>query len=293
MGICNSKTQSSSFPQHISEYIRLQHQSSSPVVLVRLEHNNEAAMDEVVAVMTRSFAGRHGLRPAEAMYDWAIGPEFPLDDPSCKNKRLEFTGYYIRWCVVACLAYGIVLVAKDRSGSGNGRVVGAVCALTPENGYVCDFTDFLRPHMWRILSKMRWKPPPDILGPEPTRRFEIFGSTMKPVHDAAWRASRASNADGKPPWYVFALGTDVDAQGKGYGSALLAAIHHLADRDGADTMLEYSGEVKRRFYCGKHGYEDFGEEVLLSDPKRDRNGYDRTVPGIAAIRSRREPTPPS
>lgn len=296
MTFCGSKISPSSFPERLPGYLqKQQQQSSSPIVLERLvdDKTNTAMIDEVVDVLARSFAGRHGVRPGEATYDFVIGPEYPLSDPKCEPARIEFFRYLQKWAVVTCLEYGVVLIARERTdgkdAAATGRILGAVCALPPEHGYASDVTHAIpRPHFFRILSRMGWKPPPQNVEGG-VRRMEVIGKVVNKSHAAA-NAFSASRNGAVPAWYVFVLGTDVDAQGKGCGTALLEAIHYLADSDGVDTMLEYSEERKRVFYCEKMGYENFGDEIILRDPK------DNKVPavvGMAAIRPKRQPKLPS
>lgn len=227
------------------------------------------------------------------MTDWVIGPRFPFSDPSCEAKRVEFQRFLSKYCLVACLLYGIVLVAKERRADG--KILSVVCALPPGKSYIVDGTKILPLHPFRIRRRLVGTRAPDakVFGKDTFKRMGFLRVKLQMIHDPAEAASAASNAEGTPPWYVFLLRTDVDAQGKGCGTAPLDAIHYLADSDGTDTMLEYSWKKKQRFYCQKMGYQDFGDEILLKDPKKNKNGYDRVVPLIAAIRSKRQPRLPS
>lgn len=290
MVFCLPKNSASSYPQRLPEYLQRQQQqqrssSSSPVYLERLEKNADAkSIDEVAAVLARSFAGNHE-RSGEDTFNWVIGPDFPIDDPTCEAKRIEFVTFFMKWSVLTCLEYGVVLVAKDGS-LGSGRVLGAICSTPPGRSYVCITTSMFRWHMIKIAFRMGG-PPSGVLGKEPFKRMEKMGEFMVKLHGPAETASIAANTNGTPPWYVAVLGIDVDAQGKGCGTALLDAIHYLADCDGADTMLEYTGEKKRVFYCKKMGYENFGEVHLISDPNKEKD--DLAINAWVAIRNHSEP----
>jgi len=284
MVFCLPKNSASSYPQRLPEYLQKQQRSSSPVFLERLEKNADAeSIDEVSDVLARSFAGNHE-RSGEGMFNWAIGPDFPIDDPTNEAKRVEFVRFYMKWNVLTCLEYGVVLVARE--GSGNGRVLGAICSTPPGRSYVCTTTSMLRWHMIKIAFKMRG-PPSEVLGKDPLKRMEEMGELMAKMHGPTEAASIASNNKSTPPWYVAVLGIDSNAQGKGCGTTLLGAIHYLADCDAADTILEYTGEKKRVFYCEKMGYKRFGEEFLVSDPKKEKD--DLAINASAAIRTHREP----
>jgi len=287
MVFCLPKNSASSYPQRLPEYLEKQQRSSSPVFLERLGKNADAeTIDEVTAVLARSFAG-NPERAGEGMFQWAIGPEFPIDDPTCEAKRVEFVSFYMKWSVLTCLEYGIVLVARD--GSQKGKVLGAICSTPPGRSYVCNTSSMLRWHMIKIAFRMRG-PPSEVLGKEPLEKMVEMGELMAKMHGPAEAASIAASDNGRPPWYVAVLGIDSDAQGKGCGTALLDAIHYLADCDAADTMLEYTGEKKRVFYCEKMGYKNFGEEFLISDPKKEKD--ELALNACVAIRNHREPQQP-
>ena len=279
MIFCSPKYPPSSFPESLPEYLqKQQQQSSAAVFLERLPIDaDDALIDEVSAVITRSFAGNHKTT-GEAMFDWAIGPDFPRDDPACEAKRIEWLGFYMKWCLLMSLEYGLVLIARERDRTG--KVLGAVCSYPPGNA---DKALTFGWHMIKIGYRMR-RGPSEVLGKEPNKRVETTGVVMNQLHNPAEAASTASNPSGTPPWYIHILATDIAAQGKGCGSALLRCIHYLADRDAADTMLEYSGTRKEGYYCGKHGYENFGEKVTLPDPL--------ACSGTAAIRGYRQPRLP-
>lgn len=64
-----------------------------------------------------------------------------------------------------------------------------------------------------------------------------------------------------PHWYLAVLGTETEAQGNGYGSAVLQPVLERCDRDGEPAYLESSKETNIPFY-ERHGFR-VTEEVKL------------------------------
>jgi len=58
----------------------------------------------------------------------------------------------------------------------------------------------------------------------------------------------------EPHYYLAVLGTDPDHQGKGIGSALMAPVLEICDREGTPAYLESSKESNVPFYR-RHGFE--------------------------------------
>ena len=87
--------------------------------------------------------------------------------------------------------------------------------------------------------------------------------TMVPVLPYVWRnmgtVLRILNAierlhPEQPHWYLASLGTAVDMQGKGVGSALMAPVLRHCDAEGIPAYLESSKERNVPFYR-RHGFE--------------------------------------
>jgi ribosomal protein S18 acetylase RimI-like enzyme len=269
MGLSFSKaTPPSSYPETLPAYLEKLNDKSSTVVIERIL--SESDVKTVVPVMAQSFA----LTP-ERGHDWAIGPDFALgtgDDHD--EKRVHFVEWYMRWVFYTCIYYGVILVAKDKT---TGSILGVVCTLPPENGYAADNTSFLRFHMIKIMMKMKG-PPPEILGKEALQRMEVVGEMIHRMNESAVAAARDSNGGKEQqPWYIYVLATSPKAQGTGCGTMLLQAIHHLADHDKVDTILETSGEANIGFYCRpKLGYTKVGPEFSSAD-RSNSNGSDDPV----------------
>jgi len=221
--------------------------------------------------MARSFA----LTP-ELSFDWIIGSDFSLagegegDEGEGElvdhsEKRVEFVEWAMRWTFHTCLEYGVILVAKNKT---TGNILGVICTLPPENNFAADTTSLLRFHVWKIGMKMK-SSPPDILGKDALRRFEFMGKMQTFMH------MQAAAACDKKPWYIFVVATSLEAQGTGCGTMLLQAIHHLADQDKADTILETAGAANIGFYCRPAlGYQLCGPEVSSADRLLNKNGSD-------------------
>lgn len=64
-------------------------------------------------------------------------------------------------------------------------------------------------------------------------------------------------------WYLSLLGTDPAAQGRGIGSALLAAKHERHDEEGLPAYLESSKESNLAFY-GRHGFVTSGDPITTA-----------------------------
>ena len=72
--------------------------------------------------------------------------------------------------------------------------------------------------------------------------------------------------DDRSHWYLFILGTEQAAQGKGLGSALLAHMLAHVDADGLPVYLESSNERNLALY-GRHGFEITTEVAIPGGPR--------------------------
>ncbi len=66
-----------------------------------------------------------------------------------------------------------------------------------------------------------------------------------------------------PHWYLYVLGVDPAAKGRGFGGALLRAVTESADRDGVPVHLETSNPANLSLYR-KFGFEVV-EKLVLGD----------------------------
>jgi GNAT superfamily N-acetyltransferase len=69
-----------------------------------------------------------------------------------------------------------------------------------------------------------------------------------------------------PHWYLFILGTEQAAQGRGLGSALLAQVLARVDADGMPAYLESSSERNLALYA-RHGFEITDEVAIPGGPR--------------------------
>jgi ribosomal protein S18 acetylase RimI-like enzyme len=67
-------------------------------------------------------------------------------------------------------------------------------------------------------------------------------------------------------WYLFILGTEPAAQGRGLGSALLAQMLARVDADRMPAYLESSNERNLAWY-GRHGFEVTSELAIPGGPR--------------------------
>jgi ribosomal protein S18 acetylase RimI-like enzyme len=72
--------------------------------------------------------------------------------------------------------------------------------------------------------------------------------------------------DDPPHWYLFILGTEQAAQGRGLGSALLAQMLARVDADRMPAYLESSNERNLAWY-GRHGFEVTSELAIPGGPR--------------------------
>ena len=76
----------------------------------------------------------------------------------------------------------------------------------------------------------------------------------------------ARHPQDRPHWYLFILGTEPAAQGRGLGSALLAQVLARIDADGMPAYLESSNERNLALY-GRHGFEITSEVTIPGGPR--------------------------
>jgi ribosomal protein S18 acetylase RimI-like enzyme len=67
-------------------------------------------------------------------------------------------------------------------------------------------------------------------------------------------------------WYLFILGTELAAQGRGLGSALLSHVLARVDADGLPAYLESSNERNIALYS-RHGFEVISELTIPGGPR--------------------------
>jgi GNAT superfamily N-acetyltransferase len=86
-----------------------------------------------------------------------------------------------------------------------------------------------------------------------------------PMVALGWEKLERAHPHRPPHVYLALLGTEPEAQGRGLGSALLAPVLELCDRDGVGAYLESSKERNIDFYA-RHGFRVTGEIQLVRGP---------------------------
>lgn len=66
-----------------------------------------------------------------------------------------------------------------------------------------------------------------------------------------------------PHYYLFAIGVTRDAQGKGFGSALIEKVTAICDKEQMPAYLENTNENNLEFYM-RHGFETIDEIKIAS-----------------------------
>jgi ribosomal protein S18 acetylase RimI-like enzyme len=87
-----------------------------------------------------------------------------------------------------------------------------------------------------------------------------------PLLAVGFSAMQRKHPRNPPHWYLSLLGTDPDAQGHGWGSAVLEPVLERCDRDGIGAYLESSKPRNLDFYA-RFGFRSTGELSLPYGPK--------------------------
>jgi ribosomal protein S18 acetylase RimI-like enzyme len=86
-----------------------------------------------------------------------------------------------------------------------------------------------------------------------------------PLVALGWEKLERGHPRRPPHFYLAVLGTDPEAQGRGFGSAVLGGVLEQCDRDGVGAYLESSKERNIDFYA-RHGFRVTGELRLPRGP---------------------------
>jgi ribosomal protein S18 acetylase RimI-like enzyme len=170
----------------------------------------------------------------DPMWAWALG----RDDPEDRRVRLER--------FFAALL-GRVYVPHDlmwTAGDGKGAAVWAP------------------PGCWHVKLRDQARMAAPVLGTFGTGFVRLLKllSAVERVHLR------------EPHYYLFAIGTEPAAQGRGIGSALLAPMLERCDHEGMVAYLESSTPTNLPFYR-RHGFEatgelHFGDGVVVTPMRR-------------------------
>jgi ribosomal protein S18 acetylase RimI-like enzyme len=113
------------------------------------------------------------------------------------------------------------------------------------------------PGRWQLSRRQRLRLLPSLvrfLGP---RTASVLGGLER---------MEERHPDDRSHWYLFILGTEQAAQGRGLGSALLSHMLARVDAEQMPAYLESSSERNLALY-GRHGFEVTGEVAIPGGPR--------------------------
>ena len=113
------------------------------------------------------------------------------------------------------------------------------------------------PGRWQLSRRQQLRLLPPLVGFLGLRTASILGGLGR---------MEARHPYDPPHWYLFILGTEQAAQGRGLGSALLAQVLARVDADGTSAYLESSNERNIALY-GRHGFEMTNEVAIPGGPR--------------------------
>jgi ribosomal protein S18 acetylase RimI-like enzyme len=166
---------------------------------------------------------------AEAFFDLPPSRWLIRDEAS----RRQIFAPYFQIFVEHALAHGIVHTTPDRAAAALWIPASEEPPPLPDR-----YPELLREVTWP------WTP-----------RFTEFDAALDSRHPA-----------GTVHHHLAMLGVWPGAQGRGIGTALLQAHHHVLDQAGIPAYLEASSQRNRRLYQ-RHGYRDLdlGPPICLTD----------------------------
>ena len=235
--------------------------------------------DEAEAVHVGSVgyagSGLYKSAPGEPVQAWVLGGDPTGALPTAAGRQAHFD-YLIRFSFLQAQSFGgVVLGAKV-----NGQLAGIAIAYPPgkmidpgSNDELCMFGHI-------CCCKMGCTTPPQdpkaLHTATAKPRFAAFEKAMKSEALAAvWRPLR------KQYWKLEILAVDASSRGQGVGAALVQAVHHLADKDGAPTYVEFAGEQLLAFYT-KQGFGEDGATCELEHGGSKISMHARLRNGAAA-----------
>ena len=121
-----------------------------------------------------------------------------------------------------------------------------------DSGSILGGAIWAAPGSWSAPPWQQLRAIPGLIRALGIRHFPQYARRAKAVEDALHRAHPSD-----PHWYLAALGTDPQAQGKGVGSALVRSGLERCDRDGENAYLECLEPLVP--YYERFGFEITGE----------------------------------
>jgi len=203
---------------------------------------------EAVRVLTNSFNGTADS-DAEPIFDWVLGPE--LRGKHDHPLRIAFFRYYMRFIFLSCVKYGLVIGVRDTSTS---ELMACCGVLPPGRRHITDASNLLSPTMLSLFVAVGALPPDMIqhkaFPPHVTERVNAMAKAgMAGLEDCA---SQVGGKEGH--FYVYAMATAPEAQGKGCTRTALEIVAAFADATGYPCALD-SGSEKNTCVYQRLGYE--------------------------------------
>jgi ribosomal protein S18 acetylase RimI-like enzyme len=113
------------------------------------------------------------------------------------------------------------------------------------------------PGRWQLSRPQRLRLLPALVRFLGVRTVSVLGGLER---------MEAQHPHDPPHWYLFILGTEQAAQGRGSGSALLSHMLARIDADRMSAYLESSSERNLAWY-GRHGFEVTSEVAIPGGPR--------------------------
>jgi len=241
------------------------HSSKNSMVIQLTEETSEHRIQEVIDMMSRSFAGTTTTSP-EGFLNWVQDPNASGDDPSMplledpSEERLEFCRWGIQFPLKMCLPQrSCFALIKE------GKVVAAALCLPPSTKSLHTVNPLYA--MYLFISNGL----PAVMKDKNVRnRMEALANALKESHKK-WAPF--------PHWYVSCFASDAMEQGKGYGREMMEFVTNLADKSGHAIYLETYGPRNERFYS-RNGYEVKQRMVI----KTENESLEKHGGGIAMVR---------
>jgi ribosomal protein S18 acetylase RimI-like enzyme len=113
------------------------------------------------------------------------------------------------------------------------------------------------PGRWQLSRRQRLRLLPSLVRFLGRRTASVLGGLER---------MEERHPDDRSHWYLFILGTEQAAQGRGLGSALLSHMLARVDAEQMPAYLESSSERNLALY-GRHGFEVTGEVAIPGGPR--------------------------
>jgi len=231
----------------VQEPLKEFYSDSNSKVIQLTEQSPQEIVEEMVQMLTRSFAGTTTSAP-EGTMSWVLDPKASGDDPSLplledpSEDRMEFHNIMIKLILKLCLPQRSCFALIK-----GGKVVSAALCLPPSTKELSSANPLYLLYLTMSLGLPQ-------------------AMKDKDVRDRMAACQEASKAALKkwapsPHWDIICFASDPTEQGKGYGRQMMEFMTSLADKSGHPILLETYGPRNERFYS-RNGYE-LKERIVL------------------------------